>query len=745
MGNGQKNKRQKHPDAGSATELFAEGVPSEARQLGRRLVLKFFGRDMPELDRIEFRANGKSSKFEYLQKENDADPSRSFRAAAVTTALPIFFLDNLCARLQNPPRHYQLEGGDGSLAATLGYALTDSDGCWRKLFTEYHLIGRSNRYKSIFGGTNHHGKAAGQRIIFVKGDYLPPDCVEVYWNEERLNGLPEIQALTDQFRKAWNLPPPVKLELPTGEGEKPKPPPATPPPASEPPPDREETQPPKPPPVDPRLFQICNPFGFAWNDFDPLLNFGNDDSEDDIWRIKDASEGLLIFGSIGSGKTSGSGSAAALAMLQAGYGALILTAKPDEAARWLRLCHRAGRFADCVHVTATSGHKLNILQYESQRPGVRVSVTDDLIALFRCLLETMSHDGKNQQGSSEKFWNNATDEVMRNLFDLFQLAGEPLSIERMLYFFSIAPTGFEKPWTSIGFFAEMIIEAERKAKNGTEEDARIFRRVFKYWTKDFPMLYAPTRSGIYANFSAMAAILTGRGIYELVGTETNLTPEMILSGKIVILDFPLRGNIQGGLMVQAAWKLLFQQAVERRADKGRPTARPVVLWEDEGHLFFSHNDANFQPTARDCRAAHVIMSQNLHNFLHLGHNPHAVYSVFASMNTYIFHTNGDYETNIWASQRIGDITVKKLTTDGLMRSITHEDVSFFPKSPEEVKSIGRFSLGEETKRAMPPEDFSKLKKGGDGTCEAVVLWLSHQFACNQGKNFCVATFEQEPK
>jgi len=221
----------------------------------------------------------------------------------------------------------------------------------------------------------------------------------------------------------------------------------------------------------------------------------------------------------------------------------------------------------------------------------------------------MSHDGKNQQGSSEKFWNNATDEVMRNMFDLFQLAGEPLSVERMLYFFSIAPTGFEKPWTSIGFFADLIIEAERKAKNGTEEDARIFRQVFKYWTKDFPKLYAPTRSGIYANFSAMAAILTGRGIYELIGTETNLTPEMILSGKIVILDFPLRGNIQGGLMVQAAWKLLFQQAVERRADKGRPTARPVVLWEDEGHLFFSHNDANFQPTARDCRAAHVIMSQ----------------------------------------------------------------------------------------------------------------------------------------
>ena len=115
------------------------------------------------------------------------------------------------------------------------------------------------------------------------------------------------------------------------------------------------------------------------------------------------------------------------------------------------------------------------------------------------------------------------------------------------------------------------------------------------------------------------------------------------------------------------------------------------------------------------------------------------------MNTYIFHTNGDYETNMWASQRIGDVTTKTISTEGLYRAITKEDLSWFPRRPEETQSIGQFTLGKETKPAMPPEDFSKLKKGGDGTCEAVVLWLSHQFACNQGKNFCVVTFAQEPK
>jgi hypothetical protein len=146
----------------------------------------------------------------------------------------------------------------------------------------------------------------------------------------------------------------------------------------------------------------------------------------------------------------------------------------------------------------------------------------------------------------------------------------------------------------------------------------------------------------------MADALKGRGIFDLMSSKTTITPESILSGKIVILDLPLKECGQGGLMVQAAWKYLFQRAIERRADKGLKTARPAFLWEDESHLFFSPHDIDFQPTARDCRAAHVMISQSLHNFYQLGHNPHAVQGVLATMNSQIFHANGDLDTNKWA-------------------------------------------------------------------------------------------------
>ena len=669
--------------------------------------------------------------------------------------------------------------------------------------------GKADRVDWIFDGVNLHGKDDRERSVFVKTEYLPYDCIEVFWEGRALKPA-EVRGFTELFRKAWKLPPPSEPELAIGEvSEPPKPvplpkqaeTPAIPPVKAEPLPPPEafslskwlshefgqalnslRQQPPAPdpaakpeplakppaqeapkkaddqaasmlervqpkepalPPIDPRLFEIQNPRQFEWDDFDGLVNFGSADNDADVWRIRDASEGAVIFGAVGSGKTSGSGAAIARAFLQAGFGGLVLTAKPDEARRWLRMCQETGRIEDCVHVTPGSGHKLNILQYETQRPGKRIAVTDDLIALFRCLIGVMTRSKRGE--IRDDFWSNSTNQLMRMLFDIFLLAGESLSMNRLVRFINLAPKKPTGEWRAIPFFGNVLVRAEENAQKGTDEDRRIFEEAFDYWTRAFPEITNATRSGIITGFTAMANTVTGRGIHEMIGTETNLTPEMILSGKIVIMDIPVKENVQGGLMVQAAWKLLFQQAIERRADKGLNSARPVFLWEDEGHLFFSQHDVDFQPTARDCRAAHVILSQNIHNFLQQGHNAHAIYAVFSAINTHIFHTNGDFDTNQWAAQRIGQLKKLKLTTDGLLRPLTAKDISIFERPPEETRNVGHFSLEKETKNAVEPEDFMRLKRGGDGTCEAIILWLSHQFAVNRNRNFCFLTFEQEKR
>ena len=50
----------------------------------------------------------------------------------------------------------------------------------------------------------------------------------------------------------------------------------------------------------------------------------------------------------------------------------------------------------------------------------------------------------------------------------------------------------------------------------------------------------------------MADNLSGRGIYEMVATETNLTPEMILSGKVFVLDLEAALRIRTGERDSAA-------------------------------------------------------------------------------------------------------------------------------------------------------------------------------------------------
>jgi hypothetical protein len=766
--------------AKSATELFAGGKESPPKDQRPLLILRFWNNPKRELYHAEFHAHPACRKEAYI-KQRDTK-GFSFTWSKTAQALSVLFLEYACAGMENRAGDFSFPGERrGSLAATLADAMAKNTGYLIELFKEYPKGGGEDvLVEKVLDGHNLDGKEDNERRLLIHADYLPPERVEIYLEGRRLTEPQELRTLNDELRRANKLepsrqpPPPPKPQKPatvTPRQDSPKQAekPAAPAkqrdltagefllefkqlPKQETTPKEEAPQdsaPPEPPApqIDPKLFEIQNPDEIEWDDSSPLINFGRSDSTADVWTIRDASEGVLIMGSIGSGKTSGSGSAIATTLLQSGYGGLVLTAKTDEAKRWLRLCERSGRSADCIHVTPASGHKLNVLQYEVQRPGDRVSKTDDLLALFRAITSALSRTDGGE--SKDQFWTQAPDALMKNLIEVFTIANEPISVKSFSRFLVRAPEEVGQSWLGRGYFTEILNRARDNLKNGTDQDRLVFPEVWDYWTIAFPKTPDITRGGVIATFEAMASTMKGRGIYEMIGMETNLTPEMILSGKIVILDFPLKASVRGGYMVQSLWKLLYQQAIERRADKGKSSARPVFLWEDEGHLLFSEYDREFQPTARDCRACHVILSQNLRNFGSLGHNEDTVHSVFESMNTLIFHTNGDPKTNNWASEKIGVVKERHFSAGGLFKGFTQKDYSLssliFGQPPEGRSCVGNLSIEETEKLGMRPEEFSKLKKGGDGTCEAVILWLAHQFEINGGKQFCKRTFAQEPR
>ena len=90
----------------------------------------------------------------------------------------------------------------------------------------------------------------------------------------------------------------------------------------------------------------------------------------DTLTLRDAFEGIHIFGGLGSGKTSGSGRTFARAFLKAGFGGLVLTAKPDEPDAWEQYCKETGRGDSFIRFGP--GHdewRFNFVDYEMRRTG----------------------------------------------------------------------------------------------------------------------------------------------------------------------------------------------------------------------------------------------------------------------------------------------------------------------------------------------------------------------------------------
>src|SRR5262245_36912248 len=102
---------------------------------------------------------------------------------------------------------------------------------------------------------------------------------------------------------------------------------------------------------------------------------------------RQACEGTQVFGATGSGKTTGSGAAFARAFLQAGFGGLVLTAKPDEAMRWVSYCEEAGRLEDLLVFEPRGDLAFNFLEYERRRPGAGAGLTENIVRLFMTVLE----------------------------------------------------------------------------------------------------------------------------------------------------------------------------------------------------------------------------------------------------------------------------------------------------------------------------------------------------------------------
>lgn len=457
----------------------------------------------------------------------------------------------------------------------------------------------------------------------------------------------------------------------------------------------------------------------------PLLRLG----ARDCWTVRDACEGTAIFGATGSGKTSGSGAALARAFLSAGFGGLVLCAKPDEPELWRKYCRETGRSDSLIIFSPEERWRFNFLNYELSRPGVGAGHTENLVRLFSTVMAVAERSSRRE--GAQDFWERTTKQLLRNCFDLVAIARGRLLLEEIYSVIISAPQNPEevqsRTWQESSLCFRCIQEGEAKTKSARE--ANDFSLAVKYWLREFPALSGRTRSIIVTNLTSMLDIFLRGTLRELFCTTTNLVPELTHEGAVLVVNLPLKEYTEIGQTAQALMKFIWQRAAERRNPD--PRNRVCFLWADEAQFFVDSNDAQFQSTARSARVATVYLSQNIGAYYReIGEAD--THSLMGNLGTKFFHANGDPMTNKWAADLFAKSWQTRSSAGASMGGVDGRNVSKNYGSSDSVEF------------EVLPREFTCLRKGGPenaGHVEAIAFQGGRIWNATS-KNHCKVDFCQ---
>jgi hypothetical protein len=411
--------------------------------------------------------------------------------------------------------------------------------------------------------------------------------------------------------------------------------------------------------------------------------------------------------------------------LGAGFGGLVLTAKKDERVLWEKYCREAGRLDDLLVFGPDRPLRYNFLDHELNRKGEGAGLTENIVNLFSTVLEVAERQGGRGGREDEGYWRRSNRQLVRNSVDLLVLAEGILSIPQLYRLIVSAPTSVKEScseeWKEKSYCYQCLEKADGRAKTPRQQSD--YEIVADYFLLEYPALSEKTRSVIVSTFTSMIDVLNRGVLRDLFCTGTNVSPEAIERGQILVIDLPVKEFAEVGVFSQVLWKYAFQRSIERRDVRVNP--RPVFLWADEAQYFVTSYDMQFQTTARSSRVATVLLSQNLPNFyaaLGGGESGKAeADSLTGNLNTKIFHANGDPVTNEWASSLVGR-TRQYFVNAG--NSYEPDDGSARWMGLRKAPSTNA-GVSEAYEFEVQPSAFTTLRKGGAVNCGQVDAILFH--------------------
>ncbi len=379
----------------------------------------------------------------------------------------------------------------------------------------------------------------------------------------------------------------------------------------------------------------------------------------DAFTGRDSFQGVHVFGATGSGKTSGAGKSLSSIYLRAGYGGLVLCAKPEEVELWKSYCKKHGRESSMI--LFDEKRHFNFLQYEFSRRGADAanSVTDILMKVLKTA-DVAAGQGQGSEG--EKFWQKATRECLLNVITVLFSATGTVRLESIVEFLRSmpgAPPSTEEAKKKL--VSNYAFDRLNRCKNKPAHTLppHTLKRVRDYWFKQFANPAAMPermRGSIVSSVTAELNRFSDGMLRECFTTTTDIVPEMVFNGAIIIMCFPVLSFQEEGIVAQQLFKLMFQRAVESRNGLAPVfQERPVFLWGDEAQYFVNEYDDTFLSTCRGSKCAVVYLTQSLPTYYaQLGKQASdRVDGFVGKFASKIFFTNADPRTNQYASALIG--------------------------------------------------------------------------------------------
>jgi hypothetical protein len=436
----------------------------------------------------------------------------------------------------------------------------------------------------------------------------------------------------------------------------------------------------------------------------PLLKLG----PNTYFTTRDAVAGVHVLGATGSGKSSGPGKALSAAYLRAGFGALVHISKPEDIALWVNYAKENGREDSVILFDETRGY--NFIEAELSRHGIRglSTVVEYLMQVLAAADQAMGAAGK----ESDDFWRQATQKCLNYCLPLLYSAWGKVSVRSIVDFVTQAATD-GKRYLESGFaesnFAGKTLCAARDSPRIPLPEAE--RDAFmRFWVAEYPAMAEKTRSNIVTTLSAkLDRFLHGR-LAEAFCSKTDICPEMMFGGGIIIMCMPIQTWNEDGNTAQKLFKSAAMRAILAR-NSLEPTqrARPVAIWADEAQNVVTDADHAFLSVCRASRACVVYLTQSLPTYYaQLGPGKQdSAEALIGKFGTQVFCANACPKTNKYASELIGRAIHRRATE-------------------------GR-SVGSNTSRGLNSgQNANRGSSSGDGTSYGQAPSFNHNSGTNTG-------------